>query len=376
MQTHLFERFPRHVSLTAQGELFLLHANEILQAKDAACNAMKTQTQLTGTLRIGMIESICSSIFPVICQLFHERYPGVSLRIETASIDQLLDYMNHNQVDLVYLMDQQLQDGAWIKVLEYPSDVLFVARYDHPLCQKKAITLADILSEKLMLTEQDASYRYALQQQAARMGLTVKPFLEIGNTAFLVDMVKQGLAISFLPRFSVEEELQKIQGKVEFYYHEILSLLKSEYDINCSIRKYLLPSLYQEGLLCKNKQDVYKELEKLLAAMWGEAEAAKLVNGIYHLGNEVGNDIICLHSRYDYHTPFIAFLSLKNHMLWEKQHVRYIFFMNMNVESDKEMVHHMYHLISNWADVKTRITYYAKNQDYQELIESLDNSRL
>ncbi|MFR8213175.1 MAG: transcription antiterminator, partial [Longicatena caecimuris] len=167
-----------------------------------------------------------------------------------------------------------------------------------------------------------------------------------------------------------------IQGKVEFYYHEILSLLKSEYDINCSIRKYLLPSLYQEGLLCKNKQDVYKELEKLLAAMWGEAEAAKLVNGIYHLGNEVGNDIICLHSRYDYHTPFIAFLSLKNHMLWEKQHVRYIFFMNMNAESDKEMVHHMYHLISNWADVKTRITYYAKNQDYQELIESLDNSRL
>ncbi|RJV77676.1 transcription antiterminator [Eubacterium sp. AF19-17] len=167
-----------------------------------------------------------------------------------------------------------------------------------------------------------------------------------------------------------------IQGKVEFYYHEILSLLKSEYDINCSIRKYLLPSLYQEGLLCKNKQDVYKELEKLLAAMWGEAEAAKLVNGIYHLGNEVGNDIICLHSRYDYHTPFIAFLSLKNHMLWEKQHVRYIFFMNMNVESDKEMVHHMYHLISNWADVKTRITYYAKNQDYQELIESLDKSRL
>ena len=41
-----------HVSLTAQGELFLLHANEILQAKDAACNAMKTQTQLTGKMCI------------------------------------------------------------------------------------------------------------------------------------------------------------------------------------------------------------------------------------------------------------------------------------------------------------------------------------
>ena len=44
-----------------------------------------------------------------------------------------------------------------------------------------------------------------------------------------------------------------IQGKVEFYYHEILSLLKSEYDINCSIRKYLLPCLlYTSG--CKKRR--------------------------------------------------------------------------------------------------------------------------
>lgn len=167
-----------------------------------------------------------------------------------------------------------------------------------------------------------------------------------------------------------------IQGKVEFYYNEILSLLKSEYDISCSIRRYLLPSLYQDNCACKNQKDVLKKLESMLEEMWGSQEAEKLVKGIYQLGNEVGNDIICLHSRYDYHTPFIAFLSLKNHMLWERNHVKYIFFMNMNAEHDKEIVHHMYHLISNWAELKSRINYYAKNQEYEELIENLDNSRL
>lgn len=50
-------------------------------------------------------------------------------------------------------------------------------------------------------------------------------------------------------------------------------------------------------------------------------------------------------------------------------------FMNMNAETDKEIVHHMYHLISNWADQKTRINYYAKNQSYEVLIENLDNSK-
>lgn len=167
-----------------------------------------------------------------------------------------------------------------------------------------------------------------------------------------------------------------IQGKVEFYYHEILSLLKSEYDISCSIQRYLLPSLYKDNLICKNQGDVMSKLETMLEAMWGSREAEKLVEGVYHLGNEVGNDIICLHSCYDYPTPFIAFISLKSHMLWERNHVKYIFFMNMNAERDKEVVHHMYHLISNWAELKSRINYYAKNQDYEVLIESLDNSRL
>lgn len=166
-----------------------------------------------------------------------------------------------------------------------------------------------------------------------------------------------------------------IQGKVEYYDHEILSLLKSEYDINGSIGQYLLPSLYKSSVIAKHKQDVMEELQLVLEENWGKEDAKHFIEGMYHLGNEVGNEIVCLHSRYDYKTPFIAFLSLKNHILWEREHVKYIFFLNMNAEQDKEIVTHMYHLVSNWADLKSRIHYYAKNQDYEELIESLDQSR-
>lgn len=166
-----------------------------------------------------------------------------------------------------------------------------------------------------------------------------------------------------------------IQGKVEYYYHEILSLLKSEYDINNSIREYLPECLYRESVACKTKQDVFMTLKEMLETIGSEEQAKQLIKGIYRLGNEVGNDIVCLHSRYDAQRPLIAFISLKNPMLWEKHHVRYLFFMNMNAETDKEIVHHMYHLISNWADQKTRINYYAKNQSYEVLIENLDNSK-
>lgn len=167
-----------------------------------------------------------------------------------------------------------------------------------------------------------------------------------------------------------------IQGKVEYYYNEILLLLKSEYNMKCSIQRYLHQSLYENNLVCKKRSDVIQKLQVLLQSVGNHNETIALIKGIYRLGNEIGNEIICLHSRYDNHTPCIAFMSLKNHMLWEHHYVKYIFFMNMNAECDKEIVNQMYRLISNWAESRSRIHYYAKNQSYEVLIESLDNSRL
>lgn len=78
-----------------------------------------------------------------------------------------------------------------------------------------------------------------------------------------------------------------IQGKVEYYYHEILSLLKSEYDINNSIREYLPECLYRESVACKTKQDVFMTLKEMLETIGSEEQAKQLIKGIYRLGNEV-----------------------------------------------------------------------------------------
>ena len=162
-----------------------------------------------------------------------------------------------------------------------------------------------------------------------------------------------------------------IQGKIEDYYQEILSLFKSEHDIQYSIGDYLKPSLYKYGALCKNQAAVFKELFCLLKNVFGEEETIKLTRDIYSLAQEVGNETVCLHSRYDCQQPFIALICLKNQILWEKQQVKYIFFLNMNGETHKEIMHHMYQHISNWIETKSKI---KNDQKYEKLIESLDHS--
>ena len=173
-----------------------------------AKKAVSASTELSGDLTIGTIESICESIFPDLLKKFHQLYPNVSVSIVLDSPDVLLDRMNKNSIDLVYLLDQPIDDKRFIKVLEAPENISFVSSSVHPLAKSGPTDLDSVISHPFLLTEKNASYRFVLDRYLASLGKEIKPFLEIGNTEFIINMLKQNAGISFLPEFAVRHEVE------------------------------------------------------------------------------------------------------------------------------------------------------------------------
>lgn len=204
LQIRLFDRFGKSISLTQQGELFYTHVCRILDESEQAISALQKTNEVKGQLRIGMTESLCASLFPNVLHAFHNAYPQVSISIETSSPDLLLEQMNHNELDIVYFIDRRQFHPDWIRVVDEPEDIVFVCHPKHPLLQKKELRLVDILQEELMLTEYAASYRYELEQHALSRNLQVHPYLEIGNTQFIIQELLREQGISFLPAFCVQ----------------------------------------------------------------------------------------------------------------------------------------------------------------------------
>ncbi len=207
---HLFDRIGKQTSLTHQGSVFYDHAasimRDIAQAKDAVSHPQK----LNGHLCIGTIESICASLFPSLLTEYHKLHPEVHISIRTDSPDQLLEQINGNQLDLVYFMDKRVYDVKWEKVLEEPEEIVFAATADHPLAQRsEPLSLDDVLSYPMVVTEKNASYRLILEQYLAAMGKSLQPYLEIGNTDFILQFLKQNTGITFLPRFTVEKAVSE-----------------------------------------------------------------------------------------------------------------------------------------------------------------------
>ena len=225
---HLFDRLGKKTVLTHHGEIFYRYAVTILGTVADAKKAVSASTELSGDLTIGTIESICESIFPDLLKKFHQLYPNVSVSIVLDSPDVLLDRMNKNSIDLVYLLDQPIDDKRFIKVLEAPENISFVSSSVHTLAKNDSTDLDSVIShpfvhpfagngpselsaiigQPFLLTEKNASYRFVLDRYLASLGKEIKPFLEIGNTEFIINMLKQNAGISFLPEFAVRHEVE------------------------------------------------------------------------------------------------------------------------------------------------------------------------
>nr|WP_252968835.1 LysR substrate-binding domain-containing protein [Erysipelothrix rhusiopathiae] len=62
---------------------------------------------------------------------------------------------------------------------------------------------------RFLLTEQGEAYRYELERSLAKRRVDLNAILEVGDTEIIIAVLKKGLGLSFLPEFSVKEELEQ-----------------------------------------------------------------------------------------------------------------------------------------------------------------------
>ena len=207
LNIRLFDRLGKRIALTAQGQSFLTHANHILHEVNRAKLSLKEETEFTNPLHIGTIESLCFSKLPPILRYVREHYPKVSIRVTTASPEELIEMMEHNQLDLIYILEEPRYNNNWCKAMECREEIVFVSGPDFLLAGRSHLHLEELLEEPFFLTERNANYRRALDRFLASKELVLAPSLEISNTEFIIKMLRKNRGLSFLPYFAVEENI-------------------------------------------------------------------------------------------------------------------------------------------------------------------------
>ena len=205
----LFERVAHCISLSSAGEKLLPIAHRMIRLSDEAAHIAEKPRNVQGLVRIAIAESLAGWLFSGKFRAFHERYPGIRLKLFSGSTEYMMQILAKNQADLVYTLDRQLSDHKYEIAFEAPVAMSFVARADHPLAASQSVTTEELLRYPLLLTEKDMSYRALLDAALARRGTESVPLIEVGDTHLIRELLLQGIGISLLPDFVVARDIAR-----------------------------------------------------------------------------------------------------------------------------------------------------------------------
>lgn len=208
LNTRLFDRLGRSISLTAQGLRFLEQAQRILKEVSRAKEMAGEGEELTNPLHIGTLESLCFAKLPAVLRHFRTNHPQVPIKITTGSPGQLYEMLEQNQLDFIYLLDRSRHSKNWLKVMEHREPIVFVTSPVYWGRRNRNVVVKDLMEDPFFLTEKNENYRRELDAFLETKDQELVSAVEISNTEFIIKMLKENGGISYLPYFAAEESLK------------------------------------------------------------------------------------------------------------------------------------------------------------------------
>ncbi|BCG59427.1 LysR family transcriptional regulator [Paenibacillus sp. URB8-2] len=203
----LFNRIGKRITLTDAGRRLLPYAQEISKMHAMAENALRSQSGIGGSLKIGGPESLAAFRLPGIIREYRERYPQVEMILKPGFCWDLREMIRSGEVDLAFLLQPEQDDKDLHIETLVQEEMALVAPVNHRLVHLAAVEPSDLKEETILHTETGCSYRMLFEQHLNAHGVYPDPKLEFWSIEAIKQCVMAGLGISFLPLVTVQKEL-------------------------------------------------------------------------------------------------------------------------------------------------------------------------
>lgn len=202
----LLDRNSQRVLLTDAGQALLPKAQAVLDAATEAKDAVaQVQGGLTGTVRLGTLNSVTLVSLPALLGEFHRRHPGVLVRTSASTsgslglVDQLLD----RRLDLSFVsLPGDVPAGIVLDELSH-SVMDLVVPLDHPLAARDEVSIGDLAGLDFIDSPLGYGNRAVADRAFAANAVPRRVTVEMSDIHTGVDFVRHGLGVVLLPGYVI-----------------------------------------------------------------------------------------------------------------------------------------------------------------------------
>lgn len=208
----LFERLPQGLELTAAGEAFARHVQNVFQDERRLSQELgQLQGLQRGPLHVMAVEGLCSDLLPRVLARLYARHPGLSVQLHTGGSAATAQAVRTGDADVGLGFSIAADDELQACCLRR-DPIGAVLSPDHALAGRTTLSLAECAQvSPLILPVPSLSLHALLAPLLQRLPVGTKVLLETASLDLAKRMAQQGLGIAFQSRWGLEQEIAQRQ---------------------------------------------------------------------------------------------------------------------------------------------------------------------
>ncbi|MGM0835447.1 MAG: LysR family transcriptional regulator [Bacillota bacterium] len=213
LQTLLFYRHNRGITLTPSGKILVSYAEKILHVVQEARLAVGDSSVPAGPLQIGSVETTAAIRLPKLLTKYHSKFPAVDLTLKTGFTDSHIHAVLHYELNGAFVAGP-VEHPDLVQENVINEELVLVTPVSHPSVN----SIHDLQLRTFLVFQSGCSYRTRLNQLLQEEGILPDKIMEFGSLETIIGCVGAGLGISLMPWSIVTEAEQ--QGRIRC--HKIL----------------------------------------------------------------------------------------------------------------------------------------------------------
>ena len=203
LQERLFDRATRRVSLTPAGELFLVHAQAVMDELELAVRSVEQgMAHRREHVTVACVPSVANNLLPLVLKPYARTHPNVRVRIIDENAAEVLESVRKGEADFgVNFIGAQ---EAEIDFQELTRErYLAVMPAHHPLAAQSSLHWKSLAGEKLVSVSSSSGNRSLIDNAFSRVPQRPVIQYETNHVAGAISLVAAGLGVALLPELAI-----------------------------------------------------------------------------------------------------------------------------------------------------------------------------
>ncbi len=213
MGVPLFERRGNIIRLTSSGEKlleYLQRAKIIEKQIESDLDIIKSQLQAKGELRVGSSTTISLYVLPKVLSSFRKKFPNVKIFQLNRNSESIVQALINNEIDLA-IIEAHYKINA-VHYHPFMQDEIIPVCSVHSPYAEKEIGLNDLKQIQMAIRERGSGTLSILTKKLESKKVKLRDLnivASLGGTEALKNYLVEDIAIGFLSRMAVRNELER-----------------------------------------------------------------------------------------------------------------------------------------------------------------------